>query len=473
MKKSEVAFGALRVPLDYGAALAAFLLAYYLRPITDLIPGVQFVFYPQQLPPFGAYFKFALGASLGLILIFALGKLYSLKTVRRFSYEVFKIVFLISSWLLFIVAYYFLVLHEFFFSRIALAHIWFFSILLVVAGRGIILALQSLLLRWGIGRRRVLFVGVNELADQVYETLKQDRRYQVLGALAAKPESRKREELQVIGTFDELRTIAQKYGVEEVIQAEPDHGDQLSGDLLSFCRSHQLSYSFIPDRMRLQRTNVEVQMLGGTPLISLKQTPLEGWGHILKRSFDLVASSVLMTLLVPVWILVPVIIKLDSSGPAIYVSRRRYRDQLFKVYKFRSMTADADFKKSSLLEQNERRGPLFKIKNDPRITRVGHFLRKTSVDELPQLLNVFLGNMSLVGPRPHLPEEVEKYQDHHYEVFALKPGVTGLAQINGRSNLDFEDEVKLDVVYIENWSLWFDLKIILKTLGVVLRGDGD
>ncbi len=136
------------------------------------------------------------------------------------------------------------------------------------------------------------------------------------------------------------------------------------------------------------------------------------------------------------------------------------------------MVSDADSLKGSLMDDNEREGPLFKIKDDPRITKLGRFLRKTSIDELPQLFNVLFGSVSLVGPRPHLPEEVDKYESHHYEVFALKPGVTGLAQISGRSNLDFEEEVKLDVYYIENWSLWLDIKIILKSILVVFKADG-
>ena len=142
------------------------------------------------------------------------------------------------------------------------------------------------------------------------------------------------------------------------------------------------------------------------------------------------------------------------------------------MYKFRSMRTDADKIKDSLREKNERSAPLFKIKDDPRITKIGRFIRKTSIDELPQLFNVLIGNMSLVGPRPHLPEEVDQYKSHHYQVFALKPGVTGLSQIRGRSDLDFEEEVKLDVYYIENWSPWLDIKIILKSVAVVFGGRG-
>ena len=213
-------------------------------------------------------------------------------------------------------------------------------------------------------------------------------------------------------------------------------------------------------------------MIDDIPLIHLKQTPLEGWGIVIKRTFDLLGSGILILLLTPLWILVPLLIKLDSSGPAFYRSKRKHGEKEFHAHKFRSMIPEAEAMRKSLLSQSERPGPLFKMKRDPRVTRIGAFLRKTSLDELPQLFNVLKGEMSLVGPRPHLPEEVAQYQRHHQQLFAIKPGLTGLAQVNGRSNLSFEDEVRLDVYYIENWALWLDLKILLKSALVVLKADG-
>lgn len=473
MKRSEIIFGALRLPVDYLAMMAAFLLAYYLRPITDLIPGVQFAFGPELLPEFNEYVQMGAIASIFLVSLFAFNHLYSLRITHRFSREFFKIVFLVSAWLMFIIAYYFLIVHELFFSRIALAHIWFFSIVFVMVGRIFIMSIQSYLLRFGIGKRRVLFIGADGVADHFYQTLKKDPSYEVIGALDAELISRKKDQLKIVGTFDQLEKVVHKYGVEEIIQAESKLKDKAAGDLYEFCRSHQIKYHFIPDLIRLQRTNVEVQMIEDTPLVSLKETSLDGWGHIFKRLFDIGVSAILIVLLIPVWIVISLLIKLDSRGHIIYKSKRKYRNKVFNVYKFRSMIVDADKKKRELIEKNERSGPLFKIKNDPRITRIGRFLRKTSLDELPQLVNVFIGNMSLVGPRPHLPEEIEKYEDHHHRVFALKPGVTGVAQVSGRSNLDFEEEVKLDVYYIENWSLWLDIKLIIRSIGVIFRADGD
>ena len=220
----------------------------------------------------------------------------------------------------------------------------------------------------------------------------------------------------------------------------------------------------------------ELTEYAGLPIMEVKKTPLEGWGRIIKRLFDMVASLILIVILSPILLAIAAAIKLDSHGP-IFFSRRDDNSPLFRVgqggkifryFKFRSMR-DRSYKE--LAELNLRKeGPLVKIKNDPRITRVGKFIRRFSIDELPELFLVLVGKMSLVGPRPHLPEEVAKYERHHKKVLTLKPGITGLAQISGRSDLSFEEEVKLDTYYIENWSFLLDLTILLRTPMAVLRG---
>ena len=472
MKKTKLFFEILRLPVDLLATLAAFLLAYHIRPITDLIPGVQYHFFPEQLPAFDEFLKFSLWATVFLVLLFTFSGLYSTKSVERFGKTFLRIGFLVSAWLMFIIAYYFLVVHQLFFSRIALAHIWLFTIVFVTFGRVVIMLIQELLYRFDIGRTRVLFIGVNDFADRCYGVLSQDRKYKVVGALASEHHSRKMGQLRIIGTIDQLESVVRKYDVEEIIQAEPAFEGLSNADILAFCRSRQIYYYFIPEVLRLQSVNIEMEMIDDVPVIFLKQTPLEGWGHVYKRLFDFVFSLVLIQLLIPVWIVVPILIRLDSPGPAFYLSKRKYKNKVFRILKFRSMVTDAEARKAELMARNERKGPLFKIKDDPRVTRLGRFLRKTSIDELPQLFNVLIGTLSLVGPRPHLPEEVDKYEGHHRKVFTIKPGMTGLAQISGRSNLDFEDEVKLDFYYIENWSMLLDIKIILKSAGVIFRADG-
>ncbi len=221
-------------------------------------------------------------------------------------------------------------------------------------------------------------------------------------------------------------------------------------------------------------------MVAGIPFIEIKRTRLEGWGRILKRLFDIIVSSILIVVLSPLLLIIALLVRLDSRGPIIYKNIRVGQRCLFPTFKFRSMRIEyctgegyggqhAEELQQKLIKSNsERVGPVFKVLNDPRRTRIGRLLERSSLDELPQLFNVFLGNMSLVGPRPHMPQEVAGYEKHHHELFSVKPGITGLAQISGRSDLNFEDEARLDFFYIENWSFILDLIILVKTPFAVL-----
>jgi exopolysaccharide biosynthesis polyprenyl glycosylphosphotransferase len=200
---------------------------------------------------------------------------------------------------------------------------------------------------------------------------------------------------------------------------------------------------------------------------------LSGWQLAIKRAIDIIVALLLLPILIPLSVLTGIAIKVDSVGPVFYNHTRIGKDGVpFTMYKFRSMRKDAERLQKSLDSLNEAAGPVFKIRNDPRITRVGAILRKTSLDELPQIFNVLHGVMSLVGPRPPLPDEVEKYNDYQFGRLAVKPGITCLWQVQGRSNLPFDKWVELDLEYIRTQSLWLDFKILLKTVVVVIRGAG-
>ena len=238
-------------------------------------------------------------------------------------------------------------------------------------------------------------------------------------------------------------------------------------------------YKYIPTG--LQTSKFEIGMLDGEPLIEVKNTPLDGWGRIIKRTFDIIFSALGIIIASPIMLLIAILVRLDSKGPIIYKNERIGNNgKKFYVYKFRYMKwehcvtkenkklKDAIKLEKELIEkQSVRKGPLYKIKADPRKTRVGCIIERYSLDELPQLFNVFLGSMSLIGPRPHQEREIEKYMEYHRRLLTIKPGVSGMAQISGRSDLDFEDEYKLDLYYIENWSMLLDIIICLKTIGVL------
>jgi lipopolysaccharide/colanic/teichoic acid biosynthesis glycosyltransferase len=235
----------------------------------------------------------------------------------------------------------------------------------------------------------------------------------------------------------------------------------------------------VADLLEVKVLRTEVAEIIGIPVVEVKRTTLEGWGRILKRGFDVVISAILIIILSPIILITMLAIKLDSRGP-IFFSRRDDGQPVtrvgeggvpFKYFKFRSMIPNSDsMRYNELADRNIRTdGPMVKIKDDPRVTRVGKIIRRWSIDELPELFLVFIGRMSLVGPRPHLPEEVAKYENYHRKTLTIKPGITGLAQVSGRSDLLFEEEAKLDIYYIENWSMLLDFSILLRTPFAVLK----
>jgi exopolysaccharide biosynthesis polyprenyl glycosylphosphotransferase len=216
-----------------------------------------------------------------------------------------------------------------------------------------------------------------------------------------------------------------------------------------------------------------IRPVAGLPLLHMDHPEFCGARRAAKSAFDKVLALLSLVLAAPLLVLLALIIRLDDGGPALFRQTRVGKDgRQFSVYKFRTMVADAEARRLALAAENQQQGPLFKIRNDPRITRVGRWLRRWSLDELPQLVNVLNGEMSLVGPRPALPEEAAMYGDHVRRRLAVKPGMTGLWQVNGRSDLSWDESVRLDLRYVENWSFLLDLQILWKTCAAVVRGSG-
>ncbi len=476
MKISEIIVGLLRIPMDFFMGLLAFLFAYEIRSKTDLIPGIKLPLDITTFPSPNAYISFSASAVLILMLIFAINRLYPLKHSLKMSKEIGRVITLTSAWLMLIIAYFF-VLREFPFSRLVLAYSWLLAIIFISSGRFLIRLVEYVLLQYGIGRKRILFIGSNPITQTLASYMARDPRIKLSGLID--DHLAKINHLHTLGKVSELTQIVRKYRIDEIIQTKSDLTEAQATDILEFCRENHLAYSFVPDLLAVHHTNVEVETQKGIPVIRLKPTPLDGWGRVVKRTFDLIGALLLLLVLSPILVISAVAIKLDSKGTVFFkylddgsrVKRVGQFGKLFNFYKFRTMHPNThNLRYTELADKNTREGsPLVKIKNDPRITRVGRFLRKTSIDELPQLFNVLTGQMSLVGPRPHLPEEVAKYQKHHKFLLTIKPGITGMAQTSGRSDLDFEEEVRLDTFYIEHWSLWLDIKILLKTCLVVFR----
>jgi exopolysaccharide biosynthesis polyprenyl glycosylphosphotransferase len=229
----------------------------------------------------------------------------------------------------------------------------------------------------------------------------------------------------------------------------------------------------VPTLFHVLTSRIQVREVAGVPIFALEERIFLRSSRFLKRSIDLLGACVLLITMIPVWLLTSILIRLESKGSVIYSQERIGKGaKPFRCFKFRSMYQDADAQKEDLAALNEAQGPLFKIRNDPRRTKVGRFIRKFSIDELPQLINVFKGEMSLVGPRPPLPSEVDQYEKWQRKRFEVLPGLTGLAQISGRSDLLFDETLRFDFYYIEHWSPLVDLKIMLKTIPKVILGRG-
>lgn len=338
-------------------------------------------------------------------------------------------------------------------------------------------AVLARLRRRGIGAKRVLLVGAGEVSRMVMRVLLANANlgYQIVGFLDDNPDRGERNlgPFQALGAIDNLSQILSERRVDEVIVTLPWQYHRRIISVLNQCERNHVQAKVVPDVLQISLDQVDLETLKGIPLLGVKQGAIAGPRLAIKRGFDLLIILPALLLLLPIMLLLALIIRLDSPGPILFVQERIGRNgRPFAAFKFRTMVADAEDLRPHLQELNEADGPLFKIKNDPRRTRVGSRLRRFSLDELPQIFNVLRGEMSLVGPRPALPEEVAAYEPWHRKRLEVLPGLTGLWQISGRSDLSFAEMVLLDVYYVENWSPWLDLSILLRTIPKVLIGEG-
>jgi len=462
VKRSEIFFGLLRIPMDALAVCAALLLSYRLREANiDLIPSVQLLEPAQSLPSLSYYLQsFVYPGIATFLFVAAILGLYSMRTTGSGWREMGRIIVASVLWAVLVMAWYFLVERQLFYSRALLVQATMLLAIFVILARSAVVLLQRACLRNGIGVRLVISVGKQPIASGARETLARDMHYEYLGHVTDLMSLQKMQ----------IRCLP-----DLVLQTDPN---PLSADtlaLIDHCRSHHIGYAFLPPVFAEVPHQLVVDRLGILPMLRFQPTPIDGWGRVLKRLFDFLVSGTLLLILSPLFLLIALAILLESGWPVWFVSRRvgEYGRGMISVLKFRSMICGAERKREELLVHNARNdGPLFKVKDDPRVTRVGRILRRFDLDELPQLLNVFCGQMSLIGPRPHLPEEVDRYTLFQRRVFAVKPGMTGLSQVSGRSDLRFSEEVRLDLQYVEEWSPFLDLWILWRTVGAVLGKNG-
>lgn len=274
-----------------------------------------------------------------------------------------------------------------------------------------------------------------------------------------------------LGTIGSHSKVILEEDIDEVIICSHDLPYELRKVLFEYCQINGITYRYIGNLYETSKNNAHIDFIGRVPLVEIRTIGITPWGRVVKRTFDLFVGIILFIVLIPLWMIMSFMIVLESPGFPFYISTRLGRNgKPFSIIKFRSMIHGAEAMKSSIPENERPDGPLFKLKNDPRITKLGRFIRRWSIDELPNIINVIKGDMSFMGPRPHLPTEVEKYSEKQRQVLTIKPGITGMAQVYGRDTNTFEREVELDLFYIENWSLLLDTKILFLTFRAVFQG---
>lgn len=322
----------------------------------------------------------------------------------------------------------------------------------------------------GEGVSRVLIVGAGKLGRALAAWLEENRQlgYQVCGFLDAHPNG----DARVLGSVRDLRTVALGQFADQLFVTLPADRE-LVKEIFLEARRLRLGLNVVPDLYDGLGWRAPIETIGGFPVIELHGEPIPVLGLAVKRGIDLLGAAALLLLTAPLLAVAAVWIRSDSPGPVFYPAVRvGKKGRKFQCYKLRTMIEEADAQKDILRKTNDRNGPFFKMENDPRVTRCGRWLRKFSIDELPQLLNVFRGEMSLVGPRPHPVDDVERYTIEHLRRLDVKPGVTGLWQVTARRDPSFDTNMVLDLEYIENWSLRLDFSVLLRTISVVLAGGG-
>lgn len=467
MKRSEIFLMVLQVPVDFFMLMLAGASAYFLR-FTDWAIALK----PIQFDlTFSEFFVHVTWVSLAWIIIFAFAGLYSPNPNRKFTRILARVFFACSTGLA-LVAMYVMFTQQLFDSRFLVAAAWGFAVVYVILGRFIMRGFKSLMYRVGLGQRRVVVIGTESVTEAIIETL----------------QNRPELGYNVVAIFKSFSKAhiskIKRLKIDELFFTNPRADEKEALRALDFCNENHITFKYSADLFATYAANMSVHPLAGVPIVELRKTRLSAWGRVLKRIFDIVVSLFFIVVLSPIMLLVALYILIETGAPIIYKNTRvGLRGKEFIVYKFRSMyTKDctgpqfgkegkkAEKREEKLIEsQSSRKGPIYKVHNDPRITPFGKFIRRWSLDELPQFFNVLGGSMSIVGPRPHQPREVEGYEKKHRTVFSIKPGITGLAQISGRSDLGYAEEMKLDILYIERWKVSLDIIILLKTPFILFK----
>ncbi|HBY99304.1 MAG TPA: undecaprenyl-phosphate glucose phosphotransferase [Chloroflexi bacterium] len=430
---------------------------------------------PAFQVPYREYLPFALLMTVILLVTFKFEGMYNGRRGATWFDEIYAIINAATTSTIFLMAAFFFY-RPLFFSRL----LPFYAAVMIVTYLGLARLgerfIRGQLRRRGIGVVRVLIVGSGEMGRTIMRHIvaQPELGYQVVGFVDDDSESQHDiGRFRALGSIAALPRLVQELAVDEVIVTLPWQHHRKIIRIIDQCKHERVRSRIVPDLFQLSLSRVHLDDIKGVPLIGVKEPSLQGWNMAFKRVADITFSGMMLVLVGPLMLLIALAIKLDSPGPVLFRQTRVGRGgRLFTLYKFRSMRTGAESEVAHLSTYNEADGPLFKMRNDPRVTRVGRILRKLSLDELPQFYNVLRGEMSLVGPRPALPSEVAQYEDWHRKRLDVAPGLTGLWQTSGRSDVTFDEMCLMDIYYAEQWSPMLDATIVLKTIPTVLFGRG-
>lgn len=470
LRNYEKYFNRVFVLIDSVTLAGSFVLAYYIKFKTG-----WFGYEPHL--PLKDYLLLSLAFIPFVLIINYFSKIYSSQGGKAFFDEHLKVIkanlialFIIMSSLFFI--------KQIHFSR-ALLLIYFASNIILMSFDRLILRIAlNIASSSGFNKKYVLVIGAGPLGIAFIEKVRENKGsgFDVIGFLDDDENKLNDiiEGVKVLGSTDSLNQLIPTAQIDQVVIALPLRAYDKLQFIIETCENAHIKTLIIPDYFRYLPAKPYIEDFDGIPLVEVWHIPLDNMlNYWFKRAFDLVLSSFFIIIFSPILLITTLAIKLDSAGSIIFKQKRIGRNgKTFAMFKFRSMVSNAEKLVDGLIDLNEADGVLFKIKDDPRITKVGKIIRRTSIDELPQLFNVIKGDMSIVGPRPPLPKEVEMYQEFQNLRLRSIPGITGLWQVSGRSNVPFEEMVRLDLFYIENQSFWLDIKILFKTIPAVLRRDG-
>ena len=359
-------------------------------------------------------------------------------------------------------------------SRVLIGYFFMLSLASLIGWR----LTRRLLFRLFNGRmhrpRRVLIIGANELGRQVAETIRQHAWTGLeLWGYVDDPQNGDFDRLTLLGSLSEICDVIKTHNIEEVVIALQHQTYQKINQIVVSLQALPVQILIVPDYFSLALYRATVGDFGGLPLISLRTPALTGYQRLLKRAFDILVASLSLLSVLPIMVVVAIVIKLDSHGPILFKQQRVGENgRLFTMYKFRSMIVNAEAQQGKVIQYTKEGHLIHKVANDPRVTRVGRFIRKASLDELPQLINVIKGDMSLVGPRPEMPWLVEQYEPWQRKRFAVPQGITGWWQVNGRSTKPMHLSTEDDLYYVQNYSFWLDIQILWKTIPAVLKRRG-